>query len=141
MRGAGEATRSDEAALNEIDKALTALLIKAEKYLSPTPRSNRTTNFSPEFDIALRRLAYWQRRVTALTSTVITQASLDTFRCRAEIPIEEVGRRNPRLERAQAHRHLRRVRRDGFAKRQQNLVELAEAISKETSTDPAAAIK
>ena len=141
MRGAGEATRSDEAALNEIDKALTALLIKAEKSLSPTPRSNRTTNFSPEFDIALRRLAYWRRRVTALTSTVITQASLDTFRCRAEIPIEEVGRRHPRLERAQAHRHLRRVRRDGFAKRQQNLVELAEAISKGTSTDPAAAIK
>ena len=76
-----------------------------------------------------------------LTSTVITQASLDTFRCRAEIPIDEVGRRHPRLKRAQVHRHLRRVRRDGFAKRQQNLVELAEAISKGTSTDPAAAIK
>ena len=33
------------------------------------------------------------------------------------------------------------MRRDGFAKRQQNLIELAEAISKGTSTDPAAAIK
>ena len=33
------------------------------------------------------------------------------------------------------------MRRDGFTKRQQNRVELAEAISKGTSTDPAAAIK
>ena len=83
MRGAAEANMSNEAALNEIDKALTAFLIKAEKFISPNLQSNHTTNFSSEFDIALRRLAYWRRRVTALTSTVITQASLETFRRRA----------------------------------------------------------
>ena len=47
MRAMGEANRWDEVSLDEIDKALTEILLKAEKDLLPQPRTNRTNNLSP----------------------------------------------------------------------------------------------
>ena len=45
VRENGEFTRRDEKEMNEIDEALTAILLGAERCLRPPPRVNRMSHF------------------------------------------------------------------------------------------------
>ena len=53
MRTAGHAKEENERELNNIDIALTEILLSAEASLKPQPRTNRRGNFSKALDEAI----------------------------------------------------------------------------------------
>jgi predicted CopG family antitoxin len=126
--------------MNEIDEALTAILLGAERCLRTTPRVNRTGHFSLELDKGLRTIAYWRRRCTAIDSNSVTAESIELRRERAGISISESAR-SPLLGLQQAHRDFGRILRDMKSKRQDNLHKLAEAQAETSSHDVASHLK
>ena len=70
MRARGIPIEGNETELNDIDVALTKILLKAEVALKPQLRKNRRGNFTKALDGALWPLAYWQKRVISLTTDI-----------------------------------------------------------------------
>jgi hypothetical protein len=71
MRNSGHATEENERELNNIDIALTEILLSAEASLKPQPRTNRRWYFSKALEKAIWTVVYWQKRVTMLTTNTL----------------------------------------------------------------------
>ena len=112
MRTAGHATEENEREINNIDIALTEILLSAEASLKPQPRTNRRGNFSKALDEAIWTVVYWRKRVTILTTTTL-QDKLATAMSRSGLK-EDDTRWQSKVRLRKAHRNLDRVKREIF---------------------------
>ena len=71
MSTAGHTTEENKREINNIDIALTEILLSAEASLKPQPRTNRCGNFSKALDEAIWTVVYWRKRLTILTTNTL----------------------------------------------------------------------
>ena len=71
MRTVGHTTEENERELNNIDIALTEILLSAEASLKPQPRTNRRGHFSKALDEEIFTVVYLRKRVTMLTTNTL----------------------------------------------------------------------
>ena len=129
MRTAGHATEENERELNNIDIALTEILLSSEASLKPQPRTNRCGHFSKALDEAICTVVYWRKRVTIIT--------MNTLQDKFAMAMSRSGLKeddtiwHPKVGFRKAHKNLDRFKRDIFSKRQTQLEELADALAEE----------